>query len=274
MNNVKYFFEWIFYIILLVLLTVFIILPATLFVREDEPVTPPAISIDTKSIYSAVNEIISATEEETTEPPIPSKYLIEDFKVIFQLPELPTGCEITAFTMALNYYGFKVSKQAMGLRFLPRKDAEFHRDKSGKLIGPDLNKYFVGDPSTDVGYVCGTQAVITAAERYFYTIKTDSSVIDMTGAEPEELYGIVSKGTPVVVWVTIEMKDRTEPEGWYTKDGDYVDWTMLDHGAVLIGYDENTVTIADPLSGIITYEKKQFESVFKSRGNQCVIIEK
>lgn len=272
MKNVKYFFEWIFYLIILVFLTVMIIIPVTLFIDKDTPPAIPAISIDTQDISSAVNEIISATEPETTEPPIPKKHLIDNFEVIWQLPELPTGCEITAFTMVLNYYGYKVSKEAMGIRFLPRTDAEFHRDKKGKLIGPDLNKYFVGDPSTDTGYICGTQAIITAVERYFHSIKSDSKVIDMTGSEPSDLYRLVSKDTPVTVWVTIEMKDRTEPEGWYTKNGDYVDWCTLDHGAVLIGYDENTVTIADPLSGIITYEKKQFESVFKSRGNRCLII--
>lgn len=36
---------------------------------------------------------------------IPVSYTIKNFEIIGQLPELPTGCEITALTMVLNYYG-------------------------------------------------------------------------------------------------------------------------------------------------------------------------
>ena len=61
--------------------------------------------------------------------------------------------------------------------------------------------------------------------------------------------------------------------GWYTEDGDYVDWSTNDHGAVLIGYTEETVLIADPLAGIVEYDRQAFEAVFASRGNQCVVIQ-
>ena len=97
--------------------------------------------------------------------------------------------------------------------------------------------------------------------------------VDMTGAAPEELYALVSQDTPVLVWVTIGMEDRRETQGWYTETGDYVDWSTNDHGAVLIGYTETTVTIGDPISGQVEYDRQQFESVFASRGNQCVILE-
>ncbi len=75
------------------------------------------------------------------------------------------------------------------------------------------------------------------------------------------------------MWVTIEMADRWDTQGWYTETGSYVDWSMNDHGAVLIGYTDTTVTIADPISGEIQYGREQFESVFASRGSQCVVIE-
>lgn len=95
----------------------------------------------------------------------------------------------------------------------------------------------------------------------------------MTGAAPEELYALVSQDTPVLVWVTIGMEDRRETKRWYTETGDYVDWSTNDHGAVLIGYTETTVTIGDPISGQVEYDRQQFGSVFASRGNQCVILE-
>ena len=97
--------------------------------------------------------------------------------------------------------------------------------------------------------------------------------VDKSGAAPEELYAFVSEDTPVVVWITICMANRNTPQGWYTEDGTYVDWSTNDHGAVLIGYSEDTVTIADPISGIVEYSRTQFESVFASRSYQCVVLE-
>ena len=98
------------------------------------------------------------------------------------------------------------------------------------------------------------------------------SAMAKKGVSPEKLYQWVSEDTPVVVWCTIDMADRYEISGWYTENGDYVEWSQNDHGAVLIGYDENQVTIADPITGVVEYDKAQFESVFKSRGSQCVIL--
>ena len=52
-----------------------------------------------------------------------------------------------------------------------------------------------------------------------------------------------------------------------------MEWSTNDHGAVLIGYTEDTVTIADPISGEIVYDREDFEAVFLSRGSKCVILE-
>ncbi len=89
----------------------------------------------------------------------------------------------------------------------------------------------------------------------------------------EELYELVSQDTPVVVWVTIGMADRRTTQGWYTQTGEYMEWSTNDHGAVLIGYTQDTVTIADPIAGMVEYSRTQFEEVFASRGSRCVILE-
>lgn len=46
-------------------------------------------------------------EEKMAEEPA---YVIPDFEVIYQLPELPTGCEMTAMSMVLQYWGYPVDK--------------------------------------------------------------------------------------------------------------------------------------------------------------------
>ena len=204
---------------------------------------------------------------------MPDSYQIERFDGILQMPELPTGCEITAMTMALRYYGFNADKVTMATDYLPTVPLSLYYGDDGLLYGPDLNRYFVGDPATSGGYICGTPAVITAANTYLQDAGSSLRAVDKTGSSAEELYHMVSQNTPVVVWVTISMAERNISGGWYTETGEYVDWATNDHGAVLIGYTQDSVTIADPISGIVTYNREVFETVFESRGNQCVILE-
>lgn len=201
------------------------------------------------------------------------EYVIDDFDVIYQLPELPTGCEITALTMILNYYGCDISKTEMAEYYLPTAEYDLHYDGSGYKIGPDINCFFIGDPKSESGFVCGSKAIQNAANNYFYDMGINYEASEFVGLPPEELYDIVSEGTPVFVLVTIGMEDREETKGWYTEDGDYVQWSTNDHGAVLIGYSSDTITIADPISGIIEYEREQFEKVYEQRERKCVIIQ-
>ena len=230
------------------------------------------------------NPTVTPESSESAEPPeepmasleagadIDVYHEIQDFEIIYQEPELPTGCEITALTMVLNHYGFNVDKVTMATEYLPTEPYEIWTDTDGELRGPDLRNYFIGDP-TGVGYTCGTGAIASAADAYLEDAGSTMHAVDLTGASPEDLYSYVNDDIPVVVWVTIYMEPRNTAEGWYTDDNTWVDWSTNDHGAVLIGYTDSTVTIADPISGYEIYSKDQFESVFLSRGNQAVILE-
>lgn len=217
-------------------------------------------------------ESYSDAPEASTDNVIDVYHEIQDFEIIYQEPELPTGCEITALTMVLHYYGFDVDKVTMATEYLPTEPYELWTDSDGELHGPDLRNYFIGAP-TDVGYTCGTGAIATAADTYLEDAGSSMHAVSLLGAAPEELYAYVNDDTPVVVWVTIDMADRREAEGWYTDDNTWVDWSTNDHGAVLIGYTDSTVTIADPINGYEIYDKSQFESVYLSRGSQAVILE-
>lgn len=194
-----------------------------------------------------------------------------DFEIIRQMPELPTGCEITALTMMLNYYGYSVDKMTMASEYLPTIPAEFYEGADGRSYGPDMEAFFVGDPFSS-GYVCGTGAILSAADAYLEDQGSSLRAKALTGISPEALYTLVRDGTPVLVWVTIGMKERDEVQGWYTADRRWMEWSRNDHGAVLIGYDEDTVTIADPLSGLRVYSRDRFEKVFVSRGSQCTAL--
>lgn len=131
---------------------------------------------------------------------------------------------------------------------------------------------FIGDPTSVYGYVCGTTPIVTAANNYFKYTGSKLKAIDITGSTPQELYELVDKGYPIVVWVTIGMVERSDIESWTGTDGKQYDWCMDDHAADLIGYSADTVTIADPINGLVEYPKENFESVFTSRNNKCVVL--
>ncbi|MGN0620784.1 MAG: C39 family peptidase [Porcipelethomonas sp.] len=225
-----------------------------------------------KVTENIIAEIESSEYITPTEAEIPDEYIIKDFPIVFQMPELPTGCEITAMTMILDFYGYNVDKTVMAEKYLPTAPLEFYRGSDGKLYGSDMEKYFVGDPFSEYGCICGTEAIVKAADDYLEDQKSLLSAKDITGTDVQDLYKIVSCNIPVVVWVTIGMEDRYTPDGWFVEGGRYVESSTNDHGAVLIGYTKDKVIIADPIVGKAEYEKKQFESVFKSRLNQCVIL--
>lgn len=65
-------------------------------------------------------------------------YIIENFPILEQMPELPTGCEITAMTMALNYYGYEADKIQMAEKYLPQiASADIYVGEDGILRGND-----------------------------------------------------------------------------------------------------------------------------------------
>lgn len=149
------------------------------------------------------------------------------------MPELPTGCEITALTMVLDHYGYLVDKTVMASEYLPTASADRYYGADGRLYGTDMDEYFIGDPFTEGGIICGTGAIVTAVDSYLSDAGSQLRALDVTGSSPEELYERVSQGQPVVIWVTI----------------------------------------ADSISGRMEYDREQFEEVFASRGNQCVVLE-
>lgn len=240
-------------------------------VTEQTKATP---DVTETTSTDALSETFSAEKNEKAENQFPpSYYEISDFPYILQLPELPTGCEITALTMVLNYYGFDIDKLTMAVDYLPTSAANIYYDENGAAHGEDLNDYFIGDPQSVYGYVCGTNAIVTAADSYLDDADSFMTATDISGSTCDELYELTANDTPVVVWVTIGMQQRSETEGWYTDSGDYVEWSQSDHAAVLVGYTDDTVIIADPLSGRTEYSKSAFESSYTSRGSHAVIIE-
>lgn len=102
--------------------------------------------------------------------------------LIKQLPELPTGCEITAVTMMLRYAGKAVNKVALA--------HEMPYDPT------DCNKGFVGDPFTEDGDSIYPPALLDLVTKYA------GNAFDLSGDSIEQLNQyLFDTQHPIIVWV-------------------------------------------------------------------------
>lgn len=189
---------------------------------------------------------------------------IEEFKVIHQFPELPSGCEITTLTQTLNYYGYDVTKTYMADNYLT----------TAPLGTNDFNGAFMGNPYTDWSYGCYAPVIENDAADFFNDNQNMHRIVNISSSSSDTLYNYVSQGTPVMVWITISM---LEPYLSYVWDlnGKPVYFMSQEHCSTLIGYDLNkrTVYIADTYRGYVReFSMDIFEKRYEQMGKMALII--
>lgn len=191
-----------------------------------------------------------------------------DVSPVMQLPELPTGCEVTSLTMLLNYIGFDVDKLTLADEYLPK----------GEYRKTDFNKVFVGDPRSRNAYGCTADVIAETAENFLNDYDTDNKwqVMNITGYSPEMLYSAVKNGNPVVVWGSINMNEIIEDYVTWTDEEteNDISWIGGEHCLLLTGYDmkESLVYVNDPLRGQVSYDMRTFEKRFEELDRNAVII--
>lgn len=183
-----------------------------------------------------------------------------------QRPSLPSGCEATSLSMALNYYGISVTKEEIAQEHI-YADAELIRDEDHtiQMWGNPLQGY-VGDPFS-VGYTIFPNILKQQADQYIPSM-------DSTGANLETLEYFVAQGKPVLVWVTIEYETPNE-RFWQTKEGKEVYAPTPLHNVVLTGYDEKYVYVNDPEDyGEKDFKiaKEKFEYLYNLMGRKSLVI--
>lgn len=186
--------------------------------------------------------------------------------MIKQLPELPTGCEVTSLAMALNFYDLNIKHTALADSFLEK----------GSYRESDYRKVFVGNPRVYRSYGCYAGVIVDTAEKFLKTVPDRSfKVYDLTGCEPDRLYSYIDMGYPVIVWATSKMKPTTKGAEWTDKaTGNTVKWIGNEHCLLLTGYDteKGLVFVNDPQEGAGAYKLDLFEERFFDLGKQAVVI--
>ncbi|MFC5465623.1 C39 family peptidase [Lederbergia graminis] len=100
--------------------------------------------------------------------------------IISQLPELPTGCEITAVTMMLQYLGLDVDKITLA------------NEKPKHPWNPNLG--YVGDPYKKNGWTIYPTALMGLVQKYA------GSATNLTNVSNSNLERQLLSNKPVVIW--------------------------------------------------------------------------
>ena len=205
--------------------------------------------------------------------PLPAAASVSGVNPILQNPELPSGCEVTALTMLLNYRGFSVSKEVLASDYLPYDNDIYY--VNGTRYAANPWRTFVGEPHTQ-RFGCYAPVVVKTANRFLAEQGSGLQAVDLTGAGIEACYEKVARGEPVLVWATIGLAD---PEsltqyGWIDKEsGKWFHWVTGEHCYVLTGYTPATVSVCDPLEGEMVYNRALFEQRYEALYCQAVSIE-
>lgn len=185
-----------------------------------------------------------------------------DVPEVYQEPELPNGCESVSLTMALMYEGFNLEKTTIADEYLIYSDDD------------DLGKGYVGDPKTYEGTGCFPPILEDTANEFLKEKKSDKKAEDISGLEFEELFHYLSQEIPVIVWGTMYMEEPWFTEYTYERDGITYTWYNNEHCVVLSGYNQETgtVTVNDPLEGIVERNMDEFKGIYDEIGRYAVVV--
>lgn len=239
-----------------------------------QPTTVQSTTIQTMTVAvseqttSATNEYGAPAREEI-DVKMPSDYKLGTKKAVnvatlLQKPELPTGCEITALTELLNFYGFAADKVEMADIFMAN-------DRIGYYT---MNDAYIGDPHKDDGFGCNAPVIVRAANDYFSYLGSDWYAVDLTGNPIEAVYYQIEQGRPVIVWTTINQVEARKEFEFRLGCGEDFYFNPMQHCVVVYGfdYDEKVVHVADPLVGCRTYDIARFERIYESMDKQAVVL--
>ena len=218
------------------------------------------------NIYTLSDNNNEATESEVKPNPTEISDIILDVPTLCQLPKLPTGCETVSATMVMNYYDIDITATEFAEKWLL---CDYQFIKSGdKTFGPDPNEVFVGDPFEAYGYGCYAPAMEKAINKSELNCKAEV----ITKKSLDELCSeYVSKGEPVLVWVTLRMGEPKEGESWYIDDDTPFTWTTGEHCMVLVGYNDKYYFFNDPMTGgVVAYKKDLSQQRFEVFGMQSL----
>ncbi len=185
-----------------------------------------------------------------------------ELSLIYQNPELPSGCESVALTMVLNYYGFGLKKTEVCDKYM--------------IYGDNFMTSFKGNPYVTKGGAIFAPGLTSVAERVIAAKESSLTAKDVTGTDLDTLIkDYIYRYVPVIIYCTVDYVPVTYYDTVVTYNGE--DYKTVRHGhcVVLAGYDEEdgNCIIYDPISGVVKVPKDKLESVFNGFYKMAVVVE-
>ncbi len=191
---------------------------------------------------------------------IPSRRVLE-VDSILQEPELPTGCESVALTMALNALGYNLKKTTIADDYLVYSDYNL-------VLG------YVGDPYTDDGAGVFPHGLTLTANRFLQTNGHSHVAYDISGTDFDDLLVYLAGGYPVIIWSTINYEPVLWSNDRYSYEGKDFRWYWNEHCIMLQGYDleQGKCYILDPLKGEVEIAMEKIRNLYTEIGRYSVTI--
>lgn len=186
---------------------------------------------------------------------------------VFQNPQLPRGCEVTALSMLLESQGFQAGKMELAAK-VKKEPGIYVLD--GETYYGNPEKGFVGNMYTleQFGFGVFNKPIEALVKEY-----APKQVINLSGSEFEDVLNFVGQGVPV--WVIINTRYQPLKEElfteWTTKEGQVV-VTNKQHAVVITGYDQNKVYMNDPLGIRNNADINKFKEAWEQMGKQAITI--
>lgn len=187
----------------------------------------------------------------------------------FTDPALNNGCEVTALSMLLNYYGYDTTKNELAtqLAYVPVFNADgTHGDPNEGFVGEIAG----GDWAMGVFVPPIATLAKTIVDSQKYSVHSEK------GADFSSIIKALDSGSPVWTLVTVEFQVPTEEDfvTWTTNNGQ-VTVSPLIHACIVTGYDADSIYVNDPYGHKNRkVPQKDFKKIFKSMGGQLLYLEK
>ncbi len=143
--------------------------------------------------------------------------------------------------------------------------------ENGALRWGDPYTSFVGDPN-------GSEVAVTGYGTYYPTIARAAGTLGGRvlrageGVVPADVYDAILQGHPVVAWVTYRWVS-TPRNDFVAFDGRLVPYAgPVEHTVTVVGVNEDSVLVNDPLSGPQWVSKSTFEAAYSTYQQMAVIL--
>ena len=188
-------------------------------------------------------------------------YVSLDLPEIWQMPEMPTGCEPVAMTIAIDYMGFDLDKETFARKYL-------------RYSAYDMADGFMGDPFKEDGAGILPPALAESCNDYFKSQGSDLTAFETSSFSFGELLALTAKGYPVLIWVTTDYEDPEIGHTSVSRNGIDYQWYINEHCVVIQGYNLDTgrIVFSDPSCGYIGQNLNAIRYLYESIGGYSLAI--